>query len=106
MQEINNAINQNVPHVSTNTILFIIIAIIALYVLIKVVSTIIKVVAIIAVCWFILMSVQSTNLANIPLVKQAYTSIEKVIPSKDIWTKASSYVKNVDKVNKAINDLK
>lgn len=106
MENVNNLINQKLPHVTTNTIIFIIIAIIAIYILIKVMSKIVKLIALVAICWFVLMSVQSTNLANIPLVKQAYSAIEQVIPSKEIWTKASGYVKDAGKVNKAINDLK
>ena len=43
------------------------------------------------------MSVQSTNIANIPVVKKAYVEIEKIIPSKELWTKASSYMNNVNK---------
>jgi hypothetical protein len=46
------------------------------------------------------MSVQSTNIVNIPLIKQAYTELEKVIPSKELWTKASSYVKDAKLINK------
>jgi hypothetical protein len=79
-------------HITTNTIILIIIAIIAFFILMNVMSIIIKIIACIAICWFLLMSVQSTNIANIPVVKQAYVAIEKVIPSKELWTKASSYI--------------
>jgi hypothetical protein len=98
MQNINNLVNQNLPHITTNTIILIVISIIAIRLLIKVISGITKTIAFIAVCWFILMAVQSTNIANIPLVKQAYTKIEKTIPSKELWSKASSYVKDASKI--------
>ncbi|MFL0247278.1 hypothetical protein [Candidatus Clostridium stratigraminis] len=105
MPDVNNLINQQLPHITTNTIILIIVAIIAIYVLIKVISSVIKIIAFLAVCWLILMSVQSTNLVNIPLVKQSYTAIERIIPSKELWTKATSYVKDADKIKKAIEDL-
>lgn len=103
MENVSNLINKNIPHVTTNTILFIIVAIIAFYILIKVVSKVIKIIAVLIICWFLLMSVQSTNLANIPIVKQAYNTVNKFIPSKELWTKASSYVNKADKM---INDFK
>lgn len=105
MPNVNNLINQKLPHITTNTLILIIIAVIAFYVLLKVISSVIKIVALVVVCWFVLMSVQSTNLVNIPIVKQAYVSVEKLIPSKELWSKASDYVKQADKINKAINDL-
>ena len=49
------------------------------------------------------MSVQSTNLVNIPVVKETYTAIEKIIPSKELWTET---LDKVDKVNKVVDDLK
>lgn len=105
MPDVNNLINQQLPHITTNTIILIIVAIIAIYVLIKVISSVIKIIALAAICWLILMSVQSTNLVNIPLVKQSYTAIEKIIPSKELWTKASSYVNDANNIKKAIEDL-
>jgi len=98
MQSISNLIDQKLPNITTNTLIFIIIAVIAFCVLMKVMSNIIKIIALIAICWFVLMSVQSTNAANIPLVKQAYTEIERVIPSKELWTKASSYINDIGKI--------
>ena len=97
-------INKSSIHVTTNTIILIIIAIIAFYILINVMSSIIKIVACVAICWFLLMSVQSTNITNIPIVKQAYVSIEKIIPSKELWTKTSSYMNNASK--KIYNGIK
>jgi hypothetical protein len=70
----------------------IILALVALYILVHVISSLIKVVALLAVCWFILMSIQSTNLANIPIVREAYTQIEKFIPSQELWKQASEYI--------------
>lgn len=106
MKYANDLINQKIPHINTNTLVFIIIAIIAFYILVKVVSKIVKIVAVLAICWFVLMSVQSTNIANIPIVKQVYNGIEKVIPSKELWSKASGYINDANKVNKVINDIK
>jgi hypothetical protein len=48
------------------------------------------------------MSLQSTNLVNIPGVKESYTAIEKIIPSKEVWTQA---VDKAEKINKVVNDL-
>ena len=106
MENVNNLIDKQLPHITTNTLILIIMAIIAFYILIKVISGIIKIIALIAICWFVLMTVQSTNIANIPIVKQAYVKIEKVIPSKELWTKASGYVKDASKIKKAVDDLK
>jgi len=64
---------------------------------------IVKIIAIIGVCYFVLMSVQSTNLVNIPVVKETYTVIEKIIPSKELWTET---LDKVDKINKVVDDLK
>lgn len=105
MNNVSDLITKQLPHITTNTLVLIIIAIIAFYILIKVLSKIVKIIALIAVCWFVLMTVQSTNTINIPLVKQAYVSIEKIIPSKELWTKASGYVEDAGKIKKAINDL-
>jgi hypothetical protein len=105
MENVSNLIAQQLPHVTTNTLILIIIAIIAFYVLVKVLSKIVKIIALITVCWFVLMTVQSTNTINIPLVKQAYISIEKILPSKELWSKASGYVEDAGKIKKAINDL-
>lgn len=106
MENVNNLISQQLPNINTNTLILIIGAIIALYILMKVISGVIKIIALIAVCWFVLMSAQSTNLVNIPLVKEAYDTIEQIIPSKEVWTKASGYVEDAGKIKKAIDDLK
>lgn len=106
MENVNNLIDKQLPHITTNTVILIVMAIIAFYILMKVISTAIKIIALIAICWFVLMSVQSTNIANIPLVKQAYVTIEKIIPSKELWTKASGYIEDATKVKKAIDGLK
>lgn len=95
MENINAIISKNPIHITTNTIILIFIAIIAFYILIKVMSSIVKIVAFIAICWFLLMSVQSTNIANIPIVKQSYVEIEKVIPSKELWKKATEYINQI-----------
>lgn len=105
ISNMSNLINHRPLQITTNTIILIIIAIIALYILIKVISGVIKIIALIAVCWFVLMSVQSTNVVNIPLVKQAYVTIEKIIPSKELWIKASGYIKDVSKIHKVMDDL-
>lgn len=106
MENVNNLIDKQLPHITTNTVVLIILAIIALYILIKVISGVIKIIALIAVCWFVLMTVQSTNIVSIPLVKQAYSTIEEMIPSKELWIKASGYVEDAGKIKKAIDDLK
>ena len=95
MEQINSIISKSPIHITTNTIILIIGAIIALYILMKVMSSIIKVIAFLAVCWFLLMSVQSTNIANIPIVKEAYVVIEKIIPSKELWIKATEYINDL-----------
>jgi len=94
MKTVNNLINKNPIHFTTNTILLIFIAIVAFYILIKAVAGIIKIIAVVAICWFLLMSAQSTNLVNIPIIKQTYNVVEKVIPSKALWTKATNYIEN------------
>jgi hypothetical protein len=101
VENMNYIINQNLPRITTNTLFFIIISIVAFYILIKVMSNIIKIIASIAICWFILMSLQSTNIINVPLIKQAYTKMEKIIPSRELWTKIPSYINNASKINKA-----
>lgn len=106
MENVNNLIDKQLPHITTNTVVLIILAIIALYILIKVISGVIKIIALVAVCWFVLMTVQSTNIVSIPLVRQAYSTIEKMIPSKELWIKASGYVEDAGKIKKAIDDLK
>jgi len=97
LKNISTMISKNPIHVTTNTIILIVIAIIAFYILLNVMSSIIKIVAFLAICWFLLMSVQSTNIANIPIVKKAYVEIDKIIPSKELWTKASSYINDANK---------
>jgi hypothetical protein len=92
MDGINNLISKSPIHITTNTLILIVLSLLALYILFHVISSIIKIVALIAVCWFILMSVQSTNLANIPIVKEAYTQIEKYIPSQELWRQATEYI--------------
>lgn len=92
MDSLNNLISKSPVHITTNTLIMIVLALVALYILVHVISSLIKIVALIAVCWFILMSVQSTNLANIPIVKEAYTQIEKVIPSQELWRQATEYI--------------
>ena len=97
MKNISTVISNSPIQVTTNTIILIIIAIIAFYILLNVVSSVVKIAACIAIFWFLLMSVQSTNIANIPIVKKAYVEIEKIIPSKELWTKASSYMNDTNK---------
>ncbi|KGK85820.1 MULTISPECIES: hypothetical protein [unclassified Clostridium] len=106
MENVNKLIDKQLPHITTNTVVLIIMAIIAFYILMKVISGVIKIIALIAVCWFVLMTVQSTNIISIPIVKQAYVKIEKIIPSKELWTKASDYIEDAGKLKKAIEDLK
>ena len=107
MKTVNNLINKNPIHFTTNTILLIVIAIIAFYILLKAAAAIIKIIAVIGICWFVLMSVQSTNLVNIPIIKQTYNVVEKMIPSKELWTKATNYLDDgVKKVSKVYQDAK
>lgn len=103
MEKVNDILSKAPVHLTTNTIVLAAVAIIAVYIVIKAISGLIKTVAIIGVCYFVLMSLQSTNLINIPGVKETYTAIEKIIPSKEVWTEA---VDKVDKINKVVNDLK
>jgi hypothetical protein len=103
MNTVNDILNKAPIHLSTNTLALAAIAIIALYILIKAISSIIKIVAIVGICYFVLMSIQSTNIVDIPIVKETYTSIEKIIPSKELWTQT---LEKADKINKAVNDLK
>lgn len=103
MEEINNIINQGQIHLTTNTIILIIAAIVAIYILIKAASSIIKILAMVGIFWFLLMSAQSTNLVNIPIIKETYTAIEKIIPAQELWTNA---VDGVDKINDAVSNLK
>ena len=103
MEKINDLISKSPIHLTTNTMLLIVVAIVAFYILIKAIGGMIKIIAMIGVCYFVLMSLQSTNLVNIPLIKETYTAIESLIPSKELWTET---IKNVDKINKVVNDLK
>ena len=103
MEEINSFVSQNPLHLTTNTIILIAVAVVAIYILIKAIGNLIKIAAMLAVCYFVLMSLQSTNLVNIPLIKQTYAVVEKVIPSKELWTEA---VNKVEKINKVVDDLK
>lgn len=92
MSVINNLISQSPIHITTNTVLLIVLAIIGVYILINVISSIIKLIVVIAICWFILMSVQSTNIVNIPIINQAYYEMERVVPSTELWKQASKYL--------------
>ena len=103
MENINEIIDKAPLHLTTNTILLIVIAIIAFYILIKAIGNMIKIIAMLGICYFVLMSLQSTNLIDIPVIKETYTVIEKMIPSKEVWTEA---LDKADKINKVVNDLK
>lgn len=103
MEEINSFVSQNPLHLTTNTIILIAVAVVAIYILIKAIGNLIKIAAMLAVCYFVLMSLQSTNIVNIPLIKQTYEVVEKVMPSKELWTEA---VNKVEKINKVVDDLK
>jgi len=103
MEKINDLISKSPIHLTTNTIILIAVAIFAFYFVLKAIEGIVKIIAIVGVCYFVLMSVQSTNLVNIPVVKETYNSIEKIIPSKELWTET---IDKVDKINKVVNDLK
>jgi hypothetical protein len=92
MDTINEIISKNPIHITTNTIIMVVLVVVALYILVNVISSIIKVIAVIAIVWFLLMTVQSTNIADIPVVRQAYTEIEKIIPSKELWRQATEYL--------------
>ena len=103
MEKINDLINKSPIHLTTNTIILIAVAIFAFYFVMKAIAGIVKIIAIVGVCYFVLMSIQSTNLVNIPVIKETYTAIEKVIPSKELWTET---LNKVDKINKVVDDLK
>lgn len=103
MEEINSFVSQNPLHLTTNTIILIAVAVVAIYILIKAIGNLIKIAAMLAVCYFVLMSLQSTNIVNIPVIKQTYAAVEKVIPSMELWTEA---VNKVEKINKVVDDLK
>jgi hypothetical protein len=103
MENINNLITKSSIHLTTNTIILIAVAIFAFYFVMKAIEGIVKIIAIVGVCYFVLMSVQSTNLVSIPVIKETYTAIEKVIPSKELWTET---LDKAEKINKAVNDLK
>ncbi|WP_297421193.1 hypothetical protein [Clostridium sp.] len=103
MEKISDLINQSPVHITTNTIVLAVIAIVGFYILMKAIAGLIRIAALIGACWFILMSLQSTNLVNIPVIKEAYTTIEKIIPAKELWTEA---VDKVGKINKVVDDLK
>jgi hypothetical protein len=103
MQEINNIISKNPIQLTTNTIILIALAIFAFYCVMTAIKGTVKIVAIIGACYFMLMSIQSTNLVNIPIIKETYTDIGKIIPSKELW---SETIDKADKINKVVNDLK
>jgi hypothetical protein len=92
MDTINEFISKNPIHITTNTIIMVVLVAVGLYILVNVISSIVKIIAVIAIVWFLLMTVQSTNIADIPVVKQAYTEIEKIIPSKELWRQATEYL--------------
>lgn len=104
MQNVNNLISKSPVHLTSNTIILIVLAIIAFYIVSKVIGVIFKVVMIVIACWFVLMCFQSTNIVNIPVIKQTYTKIEQMIPSKVLWTKTA--IEGADKIKKAVNDFK
>lgn len=91
MDTINEIISKNPIHITTNTIIMVVLVAVGLYILVNVISSIVKIIAVIAIVWFLLMTVQSTNIADIPVVRQAYTEIEKIIPSKELWRQATEY---------------
>jgi hypothetical protein len=92
MDTINEIISKNPIHITTNTIIMVVLVAVGLYILVNVISSIVKIIAVIAIVWFLLMTVQSTNIADIPVVRQAYTEIEKIIPSKELWRQATEYI--------------
>lgn len=103
MEKVNDLISKNPIHLTTNTIILIVVAIVAFYIVMKAIEGIVKIIAILGVCYFVLMSIQSTNLINVPVIKETYATIEKIIPSKELWTDA---LDKADKINKVVNDLK
>ncbi|AGX42480.1 hypothetical protein [Clostridium saccharobutylicum] len=103
MEKVNDLISKNPIHLTTNTIILIVVAIVAFYIVMKAIEGIVKIIAILGVCYFALMSIQSTNLINVPVIKETYATIEKIIPSKELWTDA---LNKADKINKVVNDLK
>lgn len=103
MDKINDLTSKIPLHITTNTLVLIIVVVIALYILIKAIAGIIRIVAIIGMCWFILTSLQSTDLVNVPIIKESYTMVEKIIPSKELWAEA---LDKADKITKVVNDLK
>lgn len=103
MEKVNDLISKSPIHLTTNTIILIVVAIVAFYIVMKAIEGIVKIIAILGVCYFVLMSIQSTNLINVPVIKETYATIEKIIPSKELWTDA---LDKADKINKVVNDLK
>ena len=103
MEKVNDLISKSPIHLTTNTIILIVVAIVAFYIVMKAIEGIVKIIAILGVCYFVLMSIQSTNLINVPVIKETYATIEKIIPSKELWTDA---LNKADKINKVVNDLK
>lgn len=103
MEKVNDLISKSPIHLTTNTIILIVVAIVAFYIVMKAIQGIVKMIAILGVCYFVLMSIQSTNLINVPVIKETYATIEKIIPSKELWTEA---LNKADKINKVVNDLK
>lgn len=91
MKNINRLIPRNLPHITTNTLIYIAIVIIALYLVPRIIVGAIKLILIVFACWFVLMAFQSTNIINIPVVRQFSTSVEKVIPYKTLWTHSRRY---------------
>ncbi len=104
MQNVNNLISKSPVHFTSNTIILILLAIVAFYVVTKVIGAVFKIVMIVVACWFVLMCFQSTNIINIPVIKQTYTKIEQMIPSKVLWTKDA--IDGANKIKKAVNDIK
>ena len=92
MKDISNLIPRNFPHIPTNTLIYIAVVIIAIYFIPRIIVGSIKLILIIFAYWFVLMAFQSTNIVNIPVVKQFSTAVEKVIPYKTLWTDATKYI--------------
>jgi len=96
MDNTNDLISKSPVHLTSNTIILIAVALITFYILLKAIGKMVKIIALVFFCWFALMTFQSTNIVDIPLVKQTYTELDKRIPSKALWTEA---VKSADKIN-------
>lgn len=92
--------------INTNTIISVFIALILFYVFIKIVASIAKFVVLVLFVAAVLFGIQSLGIYNIPVVNKIYPEVAKVVPYKEIWSKASGYKEDFNKAIKIKEDLK